>query len=467
MDNRSEHSLVLVAAAAAWLCGCADRPPESSSAITRDSGGITIVENQTPAWSEADRWRITSEPLLDIGILEGDPGYELHRPRAALRLDDGRIVVSNTGTYQIRFYDEDGRHLRDAGGEGGGPGEFRRISWVGRLEEDSIAVYDQTQRRLSVFSSVGQLVRDVPLRVSGRYYPMIGGRLGDGSLVGEVRIRPRGPDLLEGIGRDSLVLLRFDPAGELIDTVGLFPNRVFDVQNRAIGARTIRGPADVAFSPRAVWAVGEDVVVIGSSDTYELRVLGREGDLRKIVRKAHVPVPITEEDRNGLVDIWLEIHAGRLDNPEVQYFIKTLEDSPLPEAFPAFDPMEMDERGRRIGLPLLLDREGNLWVAQYRRPAEATPLWDIFDPNGYFLGTVTLPEGFLLTDAGADYVLGVWTDELDVARVRMFGLEKGGDGAAVTATAGGASHQEDWIDYTRLHADANGESHFEDVRVQL
>ena len=49
----------------------------------------------------------------------------------------------------------------------------------------------------------------------------------------------------------------------------------------------------------------------------------------------------------------------------------------------------------------------------------------------------------------------------------MFGLEKGGDGAAVTATAGGASRQEDWIDYTRLYADAKGESHFEDVRVQL
>jgi len=424
MARPNQHVLVL-AATALSLSACVDRPPEYSSAITRDSAGITIVENEAPAWDNANAWRITSEPILDIGILEGEPRYELHRPRAAIQLADGRIVVSNTGSYQIRFYDEDGQHLLDAGGEGGGPGEFRRISWMGRLEQDSIAVFDQTQKRLSVFSSQGAFVRDVGLGVTARDYPTIGGRLGDGSLVGGFRIRPRGPDLPEGIGRDSLILLRFDPAGELIDTVGLFPNRVFDVRNRAIGARSIRGPADVAFSPRTVWAVGEDVLVIGNSESYELRVLDREGGIRRIIRKAHVPVLVTEEDRTGLVDIWLEIHAGNLHNPEVQYFIKTLEDSPLPEAFPAFDPMEMDERGWRIGVPLLVDRENNLWVAQYRRPIETTPLWDVFDPNGYFLGTIELPDGFLLTDAGDDYVLGVWTEELDVPHVRMFGLEKG------------------------------------------
>ena len=40
------------------------------------------------------------------------------------------------------------------------------------------------------------------------------------------------------------------------------------------------------------------------------------------------------------------------------------------------------------------------------------------------LGTVTMPAGFRATHIGADFVLGVWTDDDDVQYVRMYGLTK-------------------------------------------
>ena len=49
----------------------------------------------------------------------------------------------------------------------------------------------------------------------------------------------------------------------------------------------------------------------------------------------------------------------------------------------------------------------------------------MFDPEGRLLGSVQMPERFRPTHIGADFVLGVARDEMDVERVRLYTLEKG------------------------------------------
>ncbi|UCG86348.1 MAG: hypothetical protein JSW71_21000 [Gemmatimonadota bacterium] len=44
-------------------------------------------------------------------------------------------------------------------------------------------------------------------------------------------------------------------------------------------------------------------------------------------------------------DIWYD----RSDNPEIQYVLRTLEQSQPPDAFPAFDPQVLNDWGWRIG----------------------------------------------------------------------------------------------------------------------
>ena len=48
----------------------------------------------------------------------------------------------------------------------------------------------------------------------------------------------------------------------------------------------------------------------------------------------------------------------------------------------------------------------------------------MFDGTGRFLGTVDTPANGFVTHIGADFVLGVWLDELDVEQVRMYRLIK-------------------------------------------
>jgi hypothetical protein len=53
-------------------------------------------------------------------------------------------------------------------------------------------------------------------------------------------------------------------------------------------------------------------------------------------------------------------------------------------------------------------------------------VWDVFDPNGRWITTVTFPKDVQSHDIGEDYILGVWEDELDVEYVRMYALDRGG-----------------------------------------
>ena len=54
------------------------------------------------------------------------------------------------------------------------------------------------------------------------------------------------------------------------------------------------------------------------------------------------------------------------------------------------------------------------------------PRWTVFDPRGRMLGTIETPGSGRVTEIGEDYLLGIWTDELDVEQVRMYRLYKEG-----------------------------------------
>ena len=95
------------------------------------------------------------------------------------------------------------------------------------------------------------------------------------------------------------------------------------------------------------------------------------------------------------------------------------------------------DRPRATTLPVLrsihLDAEGNLWVEPDFLPGDPAPPWQVFRADGTWLGTVTMPpdldRGFIAYQApylqiGPDFLLGIFTDEMGVEYVRMYGLVK-------------------------------------------
>ncbi len=64
------------------------------------------------------------------------------------------------------------------------------------------------------------------------------------------------------------------------------------------------------------------------------------------------------------------------------------------------------------------------WVKEtnFDNPSLPTRLWSVFDSAGVSLGTIAIPTNLEVFEIGEDYLLGVWTDDLDIEYVRMYDL---------------------------------------------
>ncbi len=392
------------------VSACADGGADSSTFTARDSAGIHIVENVAPAWSEGDVWELSQQPLVDIGGQAGNPDYELYRVSGAVRLPDGRIMIANSGSGQLRFYDEAGTHLLDAGGEGEGPGEFSLVSWVGRYRGDSIAAYDRRLMRLSVFDDAGQFGRSFPVPgMDGSGRGRAHGVFADGTiLVGAVSMTAP-DDGSEGF-RQEEPLYTVDPDGESGHSIHSSPGNEMFMYS---AGSTARGPSMVFFgSPMfgrsTEYAVHGSRFYVAANDTYEIRVHGQDGALQSIVRRRHDVIQVTDADIEALREEQL---GGDVPPGLSEAMLDVLDATPIRETMPAFD-------------GVTVDRLGNLWVEEYRRPRETLRRWTVFDARGVMLGSLAVPDRFEILDVGDDYVLGRWTDDLEIEHVQMYELIK-------------------------------------------
>ena len=183
---------ILLAVAAA--CDVDQDAAQILNSQVRDSAGITIVENARPASGSRLGWRIGETPAVSIGTEEGDPGEMLFDVRDATRLGDGRIVVANAGTSDLRVFAAGGTYLETWGRQGEGPGEFSAYTpeAVSHWPGDSIAADNMFGRRVEVFDSQGSPGRTVTL--ADGYHSFLG-VLPDGTVLAKPsaeRLRPSG-----------------------------------------------------------------------------------------------------------------------------------------------------------------------------------------------------------------------------------------------------------------------------------
>lgn len=114
--------------------------------------------------SAVARWSLAPQPEVEIGVVEGEEPYLLHDVAGAVELEDGRIVVLNAGSHEVRIYDGEGRHLRSLGREGDGPGEFRGPARLRHVGGDTVEVVDEELRRTTRLTLDGEVVgvEDLP-----------------------------------------------------------------------------------------------------------------------------------------------------------------------------------------------------------------------------------------------------------------------------------------------------------------
>ncbi|MFC1660363.1 hypothetical protein ACFL3S_02705 [Gemmatimonadota bacterium] len=375
--------------------------------MVRDSAGVTVVENSDPRWKEGEGWRVSADPVLDIGVMDGDSVYQFFRVAGALITPEGGIAVANSGTGEIRFFDSDGGFVRATGRKGGGPGEFEDLLWILRSRGDSLLAYDWRYRRVSVLSPQGDFVRsfELDLLTTTGGFPVLSETFADGHLLLATEMTFASGEISEGAKRDSAVYYLLDSDGVVLDTLGAFPGG--ESYNRMEGDTWFGG--GLVFGRFGQAAVSGDGFYYGSSDEYEIGYFDRQGRLQRVIRVPHENFQVTQEDIDRYVTRSLETAR----NEERRQVRRTLfETMPFPDEMPAYSELEVDA-------------EGHLWVAEYRRPGDDQPRWRVFDPEGALLGTVKTPIRFRIFEIGPDYILGRWDDEQDVEHIRVYRLLKG------------------------------------------
>ncbi len=399
VTKRSKHSTIrLIASAAAILSVACGRGQGDGDVVVRDSAGITIVENHTAAWTGGNAWTLAAEPFLSIGAVEGPEEYQLFRVRAALRLPNGGLFITNGGTNEIRLFDEGGRHVRSVGREGGGPGEFKGVGAAWRYGLDSVLVADQG--RFAVFHLDGSFGRtsQLPTPPDGpATAPQ--GVFDDASLLMRAPLSPFGS--VEGLWVDSVEYLRYTSTGDLLNRMARRPRSTLVLKRIGDGGIVMIAP----YTPRPSAVVQHDRWFYGEGADYEIERYSPTGRLTHLYRRSIPNRPVTRD----MVDEFRE--GANEESPPSPQNLEMRRNVNIPSTMPAY-------------LTLQAGTDGTLWVQHYTREDEQ-PRWSAFRDDGRYLGDLDIPMGARVLEIGADYWVLLETDELDIEYVRVFELLKG------------------------------------------
>jgi hypothetical protein len=393
----------------------------------RDSAGVRIVESAAPAWSGERAWRVTPEPLLQIGAVDGDEPYVLTRVSHGALHPDGSFALLDGTTMEIRLFDPAGRHRTTFGGVGAGPGEFLQdealpyVSILAFSHPDTLVAWDAAQYRLTWFTLDGTVRRTLSLDpnlpgLAHRRSPLdLWQVLPGGDLL---RLRyPLDPPTVS-VGQRAVQLVRTEQpaivpvaelAGEPSVTVRYTSSRGTPVNmtmaNRLFGGEQL---AVAGGSPLRVF--------VPDAERWELRVYGAQGRLEEVLRPALSRIAVQRD--------WIEqaVVMGS-SSPEVQDARRRL---PVSDSLPAIN-----------GFDMHWDEAGYLWVGHYARSNVAGGTdrrYEVFAADGRWMGGVAFPPVYRVLDVSRGRALTVHRDDLGVEYVRVYRVE-GAPTAAPPATS--------------------------------
>jgi hypothetical protein len=340
--------------------------------------------------------------------------YEFGNVDAVAVGRDGTIWVADRVPI-IRIYDAQGRFVRNVGRKGAGPGEYEAIGGMRALPDGRVALWDNRNQRITVFTPTGDLAA-THLVASGLFSDDVFQVDRDGIFY----VRSTVGRLVPGVPWD-FGWIRVSPSGKVLDTIPV-PKGPDRPPAFSIGA-------DRSFPTDLVTTMGSlGYLITGLNDTYAFDQHRRGAPILRIERP-FTPIALGREERAE----W-EAEARRFEEavarPQVRPGIVTPPPRKIsytiPQTKPAFSELQTDSRGR-------------IWVKRYvaaqRRPApqrsgsrpprlwREPPTYDVFEPGGRFLGTVTLPWRATFLDAIDRHVWATVLGESDEQYVVRFRID--------------------------------------------
>lgn len=390
------------------LSACA-RDASNPSALaerfdTLPGGAVRVANPATGVWTEEDAWHLEEE--VRIGSLEAE-GPELFGQIADIAVaDDGTIHVLESQANELRLFGPDGTWLRTIGRPGEGPGELNlRFGGAVLLAPDGLVWIQNTMnRRWDVFGPRGEHVGSVP--IFSNSFGSSGVITGtDGAFYQRSQIRNEGAE-------PRSVVIRLDPRGDSLvptDTLRVppMPEGQTVTATLSSGGNRMTMVLPIPFVHQPEWVFSpRGHFWIDPGEGYRLLAVAPGGDTLRIVEREHDPVPVSRAELDEAME---QFTTGLIAQSDAK-----VDRSQVPDHHPAVDRMRPTA-------------SGHLWVR--RTLGEDRWAWDVFDPEGIYLGEVRADLDFdrlrihAITD---DAVYGVLTGDLDEPYVVRLGIVEGG-----------------------------------------
>jgi hypothetical protein len=390
--------LVLAACAAA---ACRDTEVPVAAAPARDSAGVRIVESAASAWGPRPAWRVTTRPELEVGGVAGDSARDFAGVHSAARFADGRLLVTDGATEQIRLFDARGTHLRTLGGRGEGERQFASLGPV-FLRGDTIVAWDDRRQRIVGF---------LP---DGRFLGNVRAALPDTARLGRpVGIFPSGAMLLSVPAPLDLAVVTSPVVRVPADLVRLSDGgrSVATVRSDEVVVRRSKGSVSAMMRPFGLsnrTAVVGDEFVVGEGEQHSFRRHAEDGRLVTIFRRPGARLPLAPGDTAR--EHGLRVGAARTvrEREAIDGMWRAM---PFPDSLPAHG-------------EILPDPTGAVWVRDIRHVGDSASSYQVYAKDGSWLGEVPLPPRSTLLWVGSDEVLLRRLDGDDVEYVAVHRLRR-------------------------------------------
>jgi hypothetical protein len=385
---------------------------EASDVTFTDSSGVEVVTNRGDGWSPEEAWRL--EVDYQVGELDGPLAFGRIN-WVAPGPDDGMLVL-DAQSHLVHVFDSVGRPVGRFGGEGDGPGEFRRPAAITPVRDGRLAVSEGFPPKLHWLTTGGDYLSSTRLPVVGdETATRIAGTIGAWQITsaGRVFVQVQVLDPGADEGGIPVVLMEVDPAGDVPpDTIASWN------WSMSLGSPTIR-----LFEPVHTWMpLSDGVIVLSAGSPYEIQWHDPSAGLQRVMRREMDGVRVTERHRARAIAIMRE---GVAAFPGADSRIAEMVDN-----------AEFEATVPEVQRVWVSEPDGRLWIGVHDAGLfeieEDAPLtgWtnalDVFERDGRYLGRIPLPAGLRLRVVTADALYGVWEDELEVSFARRYRVIKPG-----------------------------------------
>lgn len=354
---------------------------------------------------------------MSIGVEAGEDPYMLGSVRG-IAVHDGEIFVLDQQIPAIRVYDLEGRHLRDLGAEGSGPGEFQRPESLVVDGEGRLYIRDPRNGRIMIMSAEGEELGVI--RITSTFSTSNSMVITDDGTLYNYELLNQGSDVTDW----QLGMVPKYEDEEMEGEPVAAPFADFEpatIVARREGSTSSNG---VPFAANRHWTLAPSGAIVGGiSDDYSFEVRYPDGSVTR-VEKSWQPVPVDAAEAD-----WQRKSAtANMRNTQPDW---TWNGPEIPDAKPAFSQFVADHSGRiwvqRPGPGYHVDEECNEDPGPdepYGTPCwRSESSWEVFDVEGRYLGGVDMPENlnlFVPPHIENDMMVAAATDDFGTVMVKRF-----------------------------------------------